>query len=936
MAPRHLARFSQLLRRTNPSASSRNRPRRRRLGWVEQLEPRILLNHSPTHVLDEHYHAHLSIFIDGVNQEFPAEIGIDSTGVIDFVHTHDADGLLHTHPTAAGDEPTDFQTVGDFFRVWRTNAGDAGNNPDATFNQNQVLDAVVDADHVIRFFVNGGENGDFENYVLKDGDQIVISYEEIGDPDAPILDSIGNVTMVAGHTFHLPLNGFDPNGSPITYTFASSNANVTGQLTSGNPSLRINVSGVDFEDNAFTGDLVFELYQDLAPDTVAEIIDLVNQGFYGGKSFYRVVDDFVGQFGDTGISRVTDRFSDEFNTAGAFTGFAQLAMANAGDDTNTSELFVTDGNLSHNMAGFSDTQLPPRSLNFQHTILGQLVDGFDILEKIVTTPVFNGTETPVSAPVINSATMITDEENGVMRLFAPDGFTGTADVTITATNGSNLIDVQTFEVEVVADDQNDRPFLGPVGDQVTTEDAPVTFQLTGTDLENDTLTFIVRDADPLNFNSSPSNISVTIDQATGNVTLTPDAGFSGTVDILVGVRDGTARGGTPPPSLDAQSQFDTEVITLTVIGVNQAPEASDDSIVFEPGAAVDIQLQGDDGDADEDQELTFEIVTGPASGTITSFDPQTGALVYTPNDTTVTGDSFTFSVRDDGGTAGGGQDTSTTATITLMTEADTFPESTAAIAPARLRGRTLKINGSDQADVILVGLSESGNQLEVTLNDRAVQVFNVGDVKRIKIYGRGGNDFISIAPEVTIKAKIKGGDGDDVINSGGGSDRIFGGRGNDLIRGGAGRDKIRGGRGNDVLLGEAGNDRIKGNRGRDVLIGGVGSDRIRGRKDDDLLIAGSTAFDAIDEALLEILAEWTSPRDFATRVANLRDGSGSSDRLNGDTFLVAAAAEATVFNDGANDDLRGNRGVDWFFAQLENDRIRDQRGGEIVDALLGT
>ena len=172
MAPRRLARFAQLLRRTNPSASSRNRPRRRRLGWVEQLEPRILLNHSPTHLLDQHNHAHLSIFIDSVNQDIPGDIGTDSTGVIDFVHTHDGNGLLHTHPTAASGDPTDFQTLDDFFRVWRTNAGDAGNNPDATFNQNQVLDAVVDADHVIRFFVNGGENDDFENYVLKDGDQI--------------------------------------------------------------------------------------------------------------------------------------------------------------------------------------------------------------------------------------------------------------------------------------------------------------------------------------------------------------------------------------------------------------------------------------------------------------------------------------------------------------------------------------------------------------------------------------------------------------------------------------------------------------------------------------------------------------------------------------------------------------------------------------------
>lgn len=913
MALGRLARQIERIRRSYRSSGSHRRTSRRRWGRLEQLEPRILLHHSPSHVLTGHYHAHLSIFIEGQNIDIPADIGVDSTGVIDFVHTHDPDGLLHIHPTTAGDVPTEFQTVGDFFDIWRTNAGDAGNNPDAVFNENQILDAVADADHTIRFFVNGAENDDFEDYILKDGDQIVISYEEVGDADAPVLDPISNLTLVAGQSFQLPLNGFDPNGSPITYTFASSNANVTGVLTTGNPSLQINVSGTDFEGNPFTGDLVFQLYEDLAPETVAEIVDRVNSGFYDGQTFYRILDGFVAQFGDRGISAGTNRFSDEFSTQATFTGFAQLAMANSGDDTNSTELFVTDGNLSHDMAGASDSQLPPRHLNFQHTIFGQLVDGFDILEKIITTRVTG--ETPNSTVRINDAEIVTDHENGVMRLFAPAGFTGTADVTITAINKTNQIDVQTFEVEVVADTQNDRPFLGPVSDLVTNEGAPVTFTLTATDLENDALTFAVRDANAAGFSNPPSNVSVSINQATGEVTITPNAGFSGTVQMRVGVRDDTARGGA---ALGDLSQFDTEVITLTVADVNLQPEAFGDTVTFSPGQPVTIQLTGDDGDPDKAQTFTFEIVTQPTHGTLSGFNSQTGTVVYTPNDASVTNDSFTFRVMDNGGTEDGGQDTSDPATITLSAEVQAeIPVSDASIRAARLHHGTLRIKGSRHDDVILVGLNEAGDQVEVTLNSRDVQMFDVGDVRRIKIYGRGGDDFIQIDDNVVTAAKINGGRGDDVILSGGGNDRI------------------KAGSGNDIVMAGGGNDRVDAGRGEDLLIGGDGADRLRGRKNDDLLIAGTTAFDDNHAALEEILAEWTSSRDFDTRVMNLRDGSGSTERLNGDTFLVSEGSDATVFDDGVKDNLKGDRGHDWFFASNDDD-IRRLRSGDLLDELTET
>src|SRR5205823_1862977 len=104
---------------------------------------------------------------------------------------------------------------------------------------------------------------------------------------------------------------------------------------------------------------------------------------------------------------------------------------------------------------------------------------------------------------------------------------------------------------------------------------------------------------------------------------------------------------------------------------------------------------------------------------------------------------------------------------------------------------------------------------------------------------------------------------------------------------------------------------------------------IVGNAADDILIAGSTAFDANEAALSAILAEWTSARSYAARVANLMGtgtGSDFDNRQNGCYFLRVTdqAATTTVFDDGSADVLTGNDGIDWFFANLFGSGIKDK------------
>ena len=105
--------------------------------------------------------------------------------------------------------------------------------------------------------------------------------------------------------------------------------------------------------------------------------------------------------------------------------------------------------------------------------------------------------------------------------------------------------------------------------------------------------------------------------------------------------------------------------------------------------------------------------------------------------------------------------------------------------------------------------------------------------------------------------------------------------------------------------------------------------------DDDLLIAGTTAFDGDLAALDAIMAEWTSARSYAERVANL-SGTGNGPRANGDVFLMASGPGATVFDDGAVNWLQGASGMDWYFAKRSGsvtDIITGLRDSEIVEDL---
>ena len=93
------------------------------------------------------------------------------------------------------------------------------------------------------------------------------------------------------------------------------------------------------------GDLTVKLFDDVAPKTVKNFVELAEKGYYNGVIFHRIIRDFMIQGGDPtgtgmgGESIYGESFEDEFseelyNIRGA------LSMANAGPNTNGSQFFI--------------------------------------------------------------------------------------------------------------------------------------------------------------------------------------------------------------------------------------------------------------------------------------------------------------------------------------------------------------------------------------------------------------------------------------------------------------------------------------------------------------------------------------------------------------------------------------------------------------------
>jgi len=154
------------------------------------------------------------------------------------------------------------------------------------------------------------------------------------------------------------------------------------------------------------GTIVCKLYDADAPETVKNFIELAEgtkkwdapgkkgDKLYDGTIFHRVIPEFMIQGGDpqgSGMGGPGYKFADE--TKGSphhFKTPGKLAMANSGPNTNGSQFFIT----------VTDTSW----LTGKHTIFGEVIEGYEIVEKISKVP-RDGMDRPKTPVVLESVTI---------------------------------------------------------------------------------------------------------------------------------------------------------------------------------------------------------------------------------------------------------------------------------------------------------------------------------------------------------------------------------------------------------------------------------------------------------------------------------------------------------------------------------------------------
>jgi peptidyl-prolyl cis-trans isomerase B (cyclophilin B) len=135
------------------------------------------------------------------------------------------------------------------------------------------------------------------------------------------------------------------------------------------------------------GDMVFEFWSDVAPNTVENFKKLAKQGFYDGTAFHRIIKGFMAQGGDPntkdpaaspesfGQGGPGYTIADEFHSRPHSRGV--ISMAHSGAPNSGGSQFFICFDLSPGQAD---------ALNGKYAAFGKLIKGDDVLEKIANSP----------------------------------------------------------------------------------------------------------------------------------------------------------------------------------------------------------------------------------------------------------------------------------------------------------------------------------------------------------------------------------------------------------------------------------------------------------------------------------------------------------------------------------------------------------------------
>jgi len=129
------------------------------------------------------------------------------------------------------------------------------------------------------------------------------------------------------------------------------------------------------------GNIKFSLMSDIAPETVRNFSQLAKSGFYNGTLFHRIIPGFMIQGGDPNTKNPDKstwgqggpgyNLKAEFNSRSHLRGIVSMARATDPDSAGSQFFIVTDDSTF---------------LDRQYTVFGEVVDGMEVVDKIVNLP----------------------------------------------------------------------------------------------------------------------------------------------------------------------------------------------------------------------------------------------------------------------------------------------------------------------------------------------------------------------------------------------------------------------------------------------------------------------------------------------------------------------------------------------------------------------
>jgi len=131
------------------------------LGWYISRRPQT----PPSEIISRnglHWHAKLTIVINGKEEAIPPEIGLGA--VHNPIHTHEEDRVIHME--FPGLVRRDDLALGQFFKVWKKD-----------FSAQCIFEQCNGSEGAVKMLVNGHESAEFAQYQMKDNDEIEIMYK---------------------------------------------------------------------------------------------------------------------------------------------------------------------------------------------------------------------------------------------------------------------------------------------------------------------------------------------------------------------------------------------------------------------------------------------------------------------------------------------------------------------------------------------------------------------------------------------------------------------------------------------------------------------------------------------------------------------------------------------------------------------------------------